>query len=153
MRAAAAGATDGEHVPRADTVDVMSGDNVERFHRLYREFYEHHGLGPDLLADDAEWINPPDAVEPGIRHGADSFNRAIRSIFDAWGEVRFEADRVIGDGDDVIAVGYVRGRGRGAGVEVRRPHGEIWTFREGKVVRLRWFHTHAETFEAADIEG
>jgi ketosteroid isomerase-like protein len=130
----------------------MSEENVERLHRIYRVWFARRELGPDLLAEDVEWVNPDDAVEPGVRRGADSFNEAIKSVFDAWVEVRFETERVIDNGDDVVALGQVRGRGRAAGVEVSRPHGEIWSFRSGKVIRLRWFHSHAETLEAAGLQ-
>jgi ketosteroid isomerase-like protein len=129
----------------------MSQENVARFHHIYEEWYARRKLGPNLLADDAEWVNPHDAVEAGIRHGADSFNEAITSVFDAWEEVRFETERVIDSGDEVVALGQVRGRGRAAGIEVARPHGQIWTFRDGRVIRMRWFHSHSETLEAAGL--
>jgi len=129
----------------------MSQENVARFHRIYEEWYARRKLGLDVLAEDVEWVNPHDAVEPGIRVGADSFNEAIKSVFDAWEEVRFETERVIDGGDEVVALGEVRGRGRAAGIEVARPHGQIWTFRDGGVVRMRWFHSHSETLEAAGL--
>jgi ketosteroid isomerase-like protein len=129
----------------------MSEENVERFHRIYEEWYEGRKLGPDLLAEDVEWVNPHDAVERGSRQGIDSFNEAISSIYDAWEEVRFESERIIDSGDEVVALGQVRGSGRGAGIEVVRPHGEIWTFRDGKAIRMRWFHSHRETLEAAGL--
>jgi ketosteroid isomerase-like protein len=129
----------------------MSEENVERFHHIYEEWYARHRLGPDLVEEDVEWVNPPDAVETGTRRGADSFNEAIKSVFDAWEEVRFETERIISSGDEVVALGQVRGRGRGAGIEVARPHGEIWTFRDGRAIRMRWFHSHAETLEAAGL--
>jgi ketosteroid isomerase-like protein len=130
----------------------MSETNVARFHRIYEQWYGSHSLGPDLLAEGVEWVNPHDALERGNRYGIDSFNEAIRSVFDAWGEVRFEAERVIDRGDEVVALGRVRGRGRAAGIEVARPHGQIWTFHDGRAIRMRWFHSHAETLEAAGPE-
>jgi ketosteroid isomerase-like protein len=129
----------------------MSRENVERFHHIYEEWYARRKLGRNLLADDAEWVNPHDAVEPRIRQGADSFNEAIQSVFDAWDEVRFETERVIDSGDEVVALGQVRGRGRAAGIEVARAHGQIWTFRDGRVIRMRWFHSHSQTLEAAGL--
>jgi ketosteroid isomerase-like protein len=128
----------------------MPGGNAERFHRIYEEWYERRRLGPGLLAEDAEWVNPHDAVEAGTRRGAGSFNEAIGRVFDAWKDVRFEADQVIERGQDVIALGRLRNRGRTAGMEVSQPHGQIWTFRDGKAVRMRWFNSHEETLEAAD---
>lgn len=124
---------------------------MERFRRIHEEWYGSRRLGPDLLAEDVEWVNPHDAVERGSRQGIDSFNEAISSVYDAWEEVRFETERVIDSGDEVVALGQVRGSGRGAGIEVERPHGEIWTFRDGRAIRMRWFHSHSETLEAAGL--
>jgi len=129
----------------------MSQENVDRLRRIYQQLFDCRRLGPELLADDVEWVNPPDAVEPGRRRGPDSFNEAIASVFDAWEDARFDTERVIDNGDDVVALGQVRGRGRAAGIEVDRPHGQIWTFRGGLVIRMRWFHSHRETLEAAGL--
>jgi uncharacterized protein len=129
----------------------MSESNVERFQRMRPQLSEHRTLDRELLADDAEWVNPDDAVEPGTRRGADSFLQAIASVFEGWEESVFEIERVIESGDDVIALGRLRTRGRAAGIEATAPHGEIWTFKDGKVRRLRWFQTHEETLAAAGV--
>jgi ketosteroid isomerase-like protein len=127
----------------------MSGGNAERFHRIYEEWNERRRLGPDLLADDAEWINPSDAVEPGSRQGAESFNQAIASVFEGWEDSRFEVDRVEESGHDVIALGHIETRGRLASIGFHREHGQIWTFRDGRAVRMRWFNSHEEALAAA----
>ena len=127
----------------------MSEDNAERFHRIFEEWNERRRLGPDLLADDAEWVNPRDAVEPGSRQGAESFNQAIASVFEGWQDSRFEVDRVEERGHEVIALGHLQTRGRHAGIGFQREHGQIWTFRDGKAVRMRWFNSHEEALEAA----
>jgi ketosteroid isomerase-like protein len=129
----------------------MSRENVEILDRIHEEWFGSRTLGGDLLAEDVEWVNPPDAVERGVRRGIDSFNDAIRSVFQAWEEARFETERVIDHDEDVVALGQVRGLGRAAGIEVVRPHGEIWTFRDGRAVRMRWFNSHSETLEAAGL--
>ena len=130
----------------------MSTGNAELFHRIYEQWYENRRLEPDLLADDAEWVNPHDAVEAGTRRGAGRFNEAIASVYAGWEDMRFEVDRLVERGDDVIALGHLHNRGRTAGMEVSRPHGQIWTFREGKAIRMRWFNGQAEALEAAGLE-
>jgi ketosteroid isomerase-like protein len=126
----------------------MSDENVELFRRLRSRLSEHHALDRELLADDAEWVNPHDAVEPGTRRGADGFLQAIASVFEGWEESVFDIDRVIATGDDVVALGTLRTRGR-TGLEASGAHGEIWTFRNGRVTRMQWFQTHAETLATA----
>lgn len=129
----------------------MNSDNIEHFHRLTRHWQEHRALPPDALTEDVEWVSPPDAVEPGTRRGVDGFNDAIASIYEGWEESRFEPERVLAEGDDVVALGELRVRGRTVGVEVTREHGQIWTFRGGRVARMCWFGTHRETLEAAGL--
>ncbi len=119
----------------------MAEENVQRFHQLRRRLSEHHEVGRHLLAEDAEWVNPDDAVEPGTRRGADSFLQAVASVFEGWGESIFEIERVIDLGEDVIALGTLRTRGRAMGIEATLPHGEIWTFNAGRVARMRWFNS------------
>jgi ketosteroid isomerase-like protein len=130
----------------------VSQGNVQRFHQLRRHLSEERELGRDLLTEDAEWVNPDDAVEPGTRRGADSFLQAVASVFEGWGESIFEIERVIDRGEDVIALGTLRTRGRTTGIEATVPHGEIWTFNAGKVARMCWFNTHGETLAAAGLD-
>jgi ketosteroid isomerase-like protein len=131
----------------------MSETNVERFLRIRPQLSERHTLDRELLADDAEWVNPDDAIETGSRRGAESFLQAIASVFEGWEESVFEIERVIENGDDVIALGRLRTRGRAAGIEATGPHGEIWTFEAGKVARMCWFNSLAETLAAAGVDN
>ena len=130
----------------------MAGGNVERFRELRRRLSEERKLDRELLTEQAEWVNPDDAVEPGRRRGADSFLEAIASVFEGWEESVFDIERVIEHGGDVIALGQLRTRGRATGIESTVPHGEIWTFDDGKVARMCWFNTHEETLLAAGLD-
>lgn len=129
----------------------MSGQNVDRLNLIFGQLFGARRVDPELLAEDVEWVNPPEAVEPGTRKGADSFNRAIANVFAAWDDVRFDTERVIDNGDEVVALGQLHGRVHGPGMEVDSPHGQIWTFRDGRVTRMEWFTTHRETMEAAGL--
>jgi ketosteroid isomerase-like protein len=133
--------------------EIGSQGNVERFHEVRRRLIEEREFDRELLTEEAEWINPDDAVEPGTRRGADSFLVAIASVFEGWEESVFDIERVIERGEDVIALGQLRTRGRATGIESTVPHGEIWTFDEGKVARMSWFNTYEETLAAAGVEG
>jgi ketosteroid isomerase-like protein len=132
--------------------DIRSQGNIKRFHELRRRLSEQRRLHREVLTEDAEWVNPDDAVEPGRRRGADSFLEAVTSVFEGWEESVFEMECVIDRGEDVVALGQLRVRGRATGIEATMPHGEIWTFDAGKVARMCWFNTHAETLAAAGID-
>ena len=130
----------------------MPQENVDKLDRIFEHLFEGRRIGRELLADDAEWVNPRDAVEGGTRKGADAFNDAIESVFAAWDDVWFDTERVLENGDDqVVALGVLRGHIRGPGMEVESPHGQVWTFRDGRVARMEWFNTHAETLQHAGL--
>ena len=131
----------------------MSQENVERLMVLLEELFGARRVDPERLAEDVEWVNPPEAVEPGTRRGAESFNRAIAAVFAAWDNVRLEIERVIDNGDDVVVIGKLHGHIHGPGMEVDSPHGQIWTFRDGRVTRMRWVNAHREALEAAGVSG
>jgi ketosteroid isomerase-like protein len=129
----------------------MSQENVEALMLLLEQLFDARRVDPEHLAEDVEWVNPPEAVEPGTRRGADSFNRAIANVFAAWDDVRFEIERVVDNGDDVVVVGRLHGHIHDPGMEVDSPHGQIWSFRDGRVTRMRWVNTHREALEAAGV--
>ena len=97
---------------------------------------------------EVEYINPPDAVEPGTRRGRDAFRR----IRDAYDDVRIEPREFIDAGSDVVVIATVRATGRGSGVPIEWQHGYIWTIEAGRAVRFRWFNDPAEALAAAGIE-
>ena len=129
----------------------MPRENLDTLAVIFDQLFNGRRVDPALLARDAEWVNPPEAVEPGTRQGADSFNRAIANVFAAWDDVVFETDRLIDNGNDVVALGRLRGHIHGPGMEVESPHGQIWSFRDGLVTRMEWFNTHREALQAGGI--
>jgi ketosteroid isomerase-like protein len=129
----------------------MSQENVERLMLLLDQLFDARRLDPELLAEDVEWVNPPEAVEPGTRTGADSFNRAVANVFAAWDDVRFDIERFVDNGDDVVVLGKLQGHIHGPGIEVDSHHGQIWSFRDGRVTRMRWTNSHREALEAAGV--
>ena len=127
----------------------MSEENVELVRRIHERLDDQNWTS-ELIADDIEYVNPPYAVEPGVRHGRESF-KVVRETYE---DFRFEADRYIDAGDDVVvALGRYSASGRASGVSVTGEHGYVWTIRDGRAVRFQWFQSHREALEAAGIRG
>ncbi|HEY8640377.1 MAG TPA: nuclear transport factor 2 family protein [Solirubrobacterales bacterium] len=81
----------------------MGESNVEIVQELYRRAAQD-GLFPDeLLDDEIEWVNPPDAVETGIRRGRDAFHAALESTGEAFDRTAVEPEELIDTGDEVAA--------------------------------------------------
>jgi ketosteroid isomerase-like protein len=124
----------------------MSAQNVEIVRSIYSAWWENRSARR-YIHPEIEYVNPPDAVEPGTRSGADSFAR----IRDAYDDVRIKPDKLIDAGDDVVVIATVNATGRGSGIPIEWHHGYIWTINEGKAVRFRWFNDPREALEAMGL--
>jgi ketosteroid isomerase-like protein len=122
----------------------MSQENVEVVRAIYDSWLNGESAR-ELIDSEVEYVNPPDAVERGVRRGREAF----RGIGDAYDEVRIEPIRYIDAGEDVVVIARVTGRGHGSGMDIDWRHGYIWTIRNGKGVRFRWFNKPDEALEAA----
>jgi ketosteroid isomerase-like protein len=101
-----------------------------------------------FMDPEIEYVNPPDAIEPGTRTGPDTFAR----FRDAYDLSRIETHEFIETGNDVVVLATVYASGRASGIPVEWNQGYIWTVRDGKAVRFRWFNTHAEALKAAGVD-
>jgi ketosteroid isomerase-like protein len=95
-----------------------------------------------LLDPEAEWVNPPDAIERGTRRGLDGWRTALENVLAGAGaDARFAIEELLERGDQVFVRGFLRPRGTSSGVEVDGPMtGVIWTVRDGRICRVEWFY-------------
>ena len=101
---------------------------------------------------DIEFVNPPNALEPGTRHGIEGFKTGLRNLLDAFDELRFDSQRIIEVGDRVVALGTWTGRGRGSSYAFEpMPYAFVLTIRDGLTIRYEWFSTHDEALRAAGV--
>jgi ketosteroid isomerase-like protein len=91
-----------------------------------------------LLAPDCEYVNPSDAIEPGVRRGLDELRAAYRRGADTFDVFEHRATRLFDAGASVVAQVTFRGRGSTSGAELEQQEVYTWTFREGNVVRIEW---------------
>jgi ketosteroid isomerase-like protein len=131
----------------------VSERNVEIVQRILEVWGKEGTPVPSgLLHPDIEWVNPPDAVEGGVRRGVDAFEHAARSVEETFSGPRLEIERVSTAGDDdVVVIATLRGRGAGSGAEVARRQGYVWTIRDGRAIRFRWFNDASEALEATGL--
>jgi uncharacterized protein len=130
----------------------MSRENVGVVRSVYEAWARDELPGPAHLLDaQIEYVNPPGAVEPGIRHGLDAFSQAVRDAFDGWETWQIEPERFVPAGDRVAVVVHYRAHWRVSGVDVEAHESALWTVRGGKVVRYEWFHGPNDALEAAGL--
>jgi ketosteroid isomerase-like protein len=130
----------------------MSEEDVERLRELYESAVDDEFSSLfALLDDDVEYVNPDNALEPGIRRGRPETEGALRRLFETFVYSRIVVERVAEVGDRVVAILDVEGRGRDSGTPFQVRFGHLVTFRDGRIVRFEWFLNPAEALEAAGL--
>ena len=124
----------------------MGDENVAVVRAIYDAWAERRSAR-DWIAEDVEYVNPPDAVEPGTLVGRKAFAR----VRDAYPEFTVEPERFVAVGDDVVVIALAKGRGA-SGLETQWRQGYVWTIRDGRAIRFRWFNDPREALAAAGLE-
>ncbi len=132
----------------------MSQENVEIVRRIYDEGLLDNDPGEWLLevaTPDIEYVNPPYAVEPGVRRGPVEVVRAMRAFGEVWEESRHELHELFDCGDVVVAAvtWYIRSRAARASSSDQEAH--TWALHEGRIARFEWGQDLATALEAAGL--
>jgi ketosteroid isomerase-like protein len=131
----------------------MSQENVE----VVRGIYENGLLDrhPEqllaLVAPEMAYVNPPEAVDPGVRRGMTEVARAFQNFSDSFDSTRHELHELFGAGDTVVAWVSFCTRSGGSETEIVQQEAHTWTLRGGKVVRFEWGRDLKEALEAAGL--
>ena len=115
---------------------------------LVREAYEHweKTLGKDpepflaLVAEDftmASVLDPPDLHELARDHyGLDRVREYFAALDADWEMIDFPTEQVVDQDDTVVWIGRCTWRHRHTGLLATTPKVDIWTFRDGRAVRM-----------------
>jgi ketosteroid isomerase-like protein len=131
----------------------VSQENVEIVRRLYQAWRDSgFGVVPELMDREIEYVNPPYAVEPGIRHGHDGFRAAAEALLEIYTDYVVTEAQVRAVGDRVVVSATVSTRSRANAVPIGAERGYVFDVRDGKITRFAWFNHPAEALEAAGLE-
>jgi hypothetical protein len=101
----------------------------------------------DLLDPEIEWVNPPEAIDPGVRRGIDGWITAFKNLREALGVNRVDIERLEEAGDLVATSIVLHGKAPGSGIEMEfPPRGALWTLSGGRLARFEWFVEPADAF-------
>jgi ketosteroid isomerase-like protein len=95
-----------------------------------------------------EWPNAPGAQ---TYHGSDGVRQALDSWFESWEWMRIEILELHETEDRVLVTAHQRAMGKGSKVEVEIKSFNVYTFRDGKVVRIELFIEREPALEAAGL--
>jgi ketosteroid isomerase-like protein len=131
----------------------MSEENVEIVRRIYGEGLidrDPKRFVNDFAAPDIEYVNPPEAADPGIRRGRAEVMLALRRARQSSASYRHELHELFDLGDAVVAA-VSRHAGPASSSEIQE-EAHTWTFREGKLVRFERGRNLEAALEAAGMQ-
>jgi ketosteroid isomerase-like protein len=134
----------------------MSQENVEIVRRVWEAVRRDDTEAVLALYDEDveyDFSRSPfqGAVGQTAYRGHEALRRLFRERYDDWQRIEDHCQELIEANDGVISVVTSQGRGRESGIEVERTHVGLWTLRDGKVVRVRWFGTLDEALASAEM--
>jgi ketosteroid isomerase-like protein len=120
----------------------MSEENVELIRQAYERFardmtvpIEQADL-VDLVAPDVHVDVTRRVLNPNSYDGYAGMIEGRREIAEVWDSWVLEPERFIEDGDDVVVIEAIRGRGRGSGVEITDRSATRYSIRDGRIARV-----------------
>ncbi len=133
----------------------MSQENVDLVQRLYEAgLFDQDPAGwlPELATPDIEYVNPPYAVEPGIRRGPEDVVAAMRRFSEVWRNSRHELHELFDGGDVVVAAISWYTLSRGSETELVQEEAHTWTIREGRIARFEWGLNLSSALRSAGLD-
>jgi uncharacterized protein len=133
----------------------MSTDNVELLRPIYDEWARGNWAPRfDVYAPDYEWGWSDEFPDFGgvVRDDNEDKSERLRQWLSGWTDWRCEAERFVAEGDVVVALTRYRGHGKASGAAVDTEGAHVWTFRDGKVVRLVVYSSRKAALKAADLD-
>jgi ketosteroid isomerase-like protein len=140
----------------------MSEENME-IARQAREEWRRRGGGAggteaipvEVYADDVEWdiSGYPTVDLPTRGSGRDNLLDAFRTYYRGWTSYQADFTELIDAGENVVGVLREKAGVGDSDVVLERDVFNVWTLRDGLVVKWRAFETREQALEAAGLSG
>ena len=124
----------------------MSQENVEIVRRFLRV-----DVDEALPYADAGIVWNP--IEELPTQGHDAVRASLAHWKAEWDDYKVMPEEFADMGDRVVVTVRLRGRGRGSGVEIDARFYDVYTLRDGKIVRMDQFTERSEALEAVGRSG
>jgi ketosteroid isomerase-like protein len=130
----------------------MSQENVEIMRTAIEAFNRRDGEGfGAVLANDAEIVPVRAALEGTVYRGRNAAEEYCAAVEESWENLTWEVEE-IRDGESwVLALGHIRGRGRGSGAAVDARGAWLARFCDGVVTHFRTYPDRSEALEAVGL--
>ena len=132
----------------------MSRENVELVQRWVDALNADDTAGfLDVWDQECEFFSVTGSRVDGTPYrGHEGIRQYREEAAEMWTHLRFDPDRILEGKDDVlVAVGWLKGEGRGSHVLVEQEIGLVYALRERKVRYCRSYSDPQEALEAAGV--
>ena len=99
-------------------------------------------------ADPAIVWNP---IEELPTQGHEAVRASLADWKAEWEDYEVMPEEFVDGGDHVVVTVRLRGRGRGSGVQIDARFYDVYTLRDGRIVRMDQFSERSEALEAAGL--
>ena len=131
----------------------MSEENLEIVRRVYSAWARgDFRAGTELYAPETVLVLRPPLPEAGTYHGPEAIGGYMRSFLEPWDEAIIVGEDFAAAGDRVLVRVHQQATGTGSGAPVEMRYFQVWTFRDGSVIRIESIQDRSEALEAAGIE-
>jgi len=131
----------------------VSEENVEIVRRGYEAYMRRDWSGAmQYFAEDAEWHPYLGQIGGGVKRGRQAIERMLRDI-DVDLDLIVEAEEFVDLGDDVLVPVRARGTGRESGASVDARWCQVWSVRDGAVVKVAAYPDREAALQAARPSG
>jgi ketosteroid isomerase-like protein len=125
----------------------MPQQNIELLRRGFERLVATGEPLWDTVHEEVE-VHDHDILDAGEYRGHAGLRRWLEDWGAAWAEYGFEPQEFIEAGDSVVVIIRVKAKGLGSGVEVERQDGLVYSFRDGRIVRLDYYNSRHQAREA-----
>jgi ketosteroid isomerase-like protein len=103
----------------------------------------------EMLTDDVEFDWSRRMLDAEIVKGHEAVQRFLEGAMEIFDEIHIPDDELTDLGGEVLLVGTARFKGRASGLDVEASAANLWTVRDGKVARFRFYQTKEDAL--ADV--
>jgi ketosteroid isomerase-like protein len=133
----------------------VSQENVETFKRAIDAYNRRDVEGLlETLDPEVEWYSAlmvPMGGKATVFRGYEGIRELFRDLDEVLDEWHAEYPQIRDLGDQIVAIGWVRTRGRESGAETESPIGTVSDVKDGKAFRIRTYLDPKEALEAAGL--
>jgi ketosteroid isomerase-like protein len=132
----------------------VSQSNVELARSAFRAFEQRDmNAIEELCTPGIEFDWSRRLLDPTMTRGYEGIRQFFEEVDGIFDEIVFDEEEILDFGDDVLVVSTGRFRGRTSGIDVTSHGAIVWTIRDGKLVRFRFYQTKEDALEDLGSEG